>query len=254
MIKADRREPVFNIPGIVLGMLAVMAAVHLLRLLLGEAADADLVLALAFIPDRYSAQPLEWPGGWLSAWTSPVTYMAVHGDLTHLIFNAASLLAFGGVVAQRLGNLRFAGFTIVCGVAGALLFLLLNPGMRSPLIGASGAISGIMAAALRLLLSAIASAPEGMAGEWIRRVPQVIPLKSLAQAAQDRTLQLATGSWLLINVLAAYGLATPAQAGVVAWEAHVGGYFAGLILFGLFDPPSRVRLKNMGGTQQQNTD
>lgn len=239
MTQPERREPMFNVPAIVLAMLVVIGVVHLARSALSEASDETLTLALAFIPDRYGLHPLAWPGGTISAWTSPLTYMAVHGDATHLAFNAASLLAFGGVVARRLGGVRFALFTAVCGVMGAALFFVLNLGVKAPLIGASGAISGMMAAALRLLFSALDGAPAGLAGELIRRAPQLITLKRLGAAMADRRLQLATGSWLFINLLAAFGLATPAQAGVVAWEAHVGGYLAGLLTFGLFDPGVR---------------
>ena len=225
----------FNVPAIVLAMLVLIGGVHFARFVLSESAEQALTLTLAFIPDRYSLHPLAWPGGELSSWASPLTYMAVHGDATHLLFNAASLLAFGGVVARRLGSVGFALFTVACGVAGAALFLALNPGLQAPLIGASGAISGMMAAALRLLFSALDGAPAGLAGEMIRRAPNLIALKRLWPALADRRLQLATGSWLFINLLAAFGWGTPANTGVIAWEAHVGGYLAGLFIFGLFD-------------------
>ena len=234
-VTPPRREPMFNVPGVVLAMLAVMLIVHASRQFLSVENVQLVILALAFIPDRYSAHPLDWPGGALAAWTSPITHMAVHGDWGHLALNGASLAAFGGLVARRIGAWRFFLFTMVCGIAGAFAFAALNVGVQAPLIGASGAISGMMAASLRIVFSAIDSAPDGSAGALIRRAPHLIAVKSLSQTLQDRRLQVATGVWLFINLLAAYGLGTPAQAGVVAWEAHLGGYFAGLLLFGLFD-------------------
>lgn len=237
MTQPIRREPVFNIPGVVLAMLGLIAAVHAARLVLTEADDNFVVLALAFIPDRYTAHPLEWPGGALSAWLSPVTHMLLHGDGAHLALNGASLAAFGTIIARRIGGVRFVLFTVVCGAAGALTFLAFNWGVQAPLLGASGVIAGMMAVALRLLFSAIDAAPDGLAGDLIRRAPQLVPLKTLRETVMDRRMQSATAIWLFINLLAAYGMATPAQAGVVAWEAHIGGYFVGLLSFALFDRP-----------------
>ena len=230
-----RHEPMFNVPTSVVAMLAVLAAVHGAREFLSDETDTFVVLALAFIPDRYGAHPLAWPGGVLSAWASPITHMAVHGDLTHLGLNAASLAAFGGLVARRIGSLRFVLFTAFCGVVGALTFAAFNPTAQSPLIGASGAIAGMMAVSLRILFSVIDAVPARFAGALIRTAPDRIPLKPLALALSDKRLIVATSVWLLINLLAAFGLGTPSQAGVVAWEAHLGGYFAGLLAFNAFD-------------------
>lgn len=232
-----RREPVFNIPGVVLALLGLIVAIHGARLMLSEADDTFVVLAMAFIPDRYAAHPLDWPGGALSTWLSPVTHMLLHGDATHLALNGASLAAFGAIIARRVGVFRFSLFSAFCGVVGALTFLMFNWGVQAPLIGASGAIAGMMAVALRLLFSAIDASPDGLAGDLIRRAPQFVPIKTLRETLMDRRMQSATAIWLLINLLAAYGMATPAQVGVVAWEAHIGGYFVGLFLFGLFDRP-----------------
>ncbi len=230
----------FNVSLSVVALAGLFIALHVGRSFLSPEADSLWVLALALIPDRYTAHPLAWPGGELAAWTSPLTHMAVHGDTMHLVLNVASLLAFGGVMARRLGGTRFFGLTLVSGLAGALLFCVLNWGERAPMIGASGAIAGLMAAALRLMFSVIDQAPAGLAGEVIRRAPQVIRLMPLTGALTDRRLQSATLVWVGINALAAIGLATPADAGTIAWEAHIGGYMAGFVTLGLFDPGAIV--------------
>ena len=80
-----------------------------------------------------------------------VSYMALHNDVTHLAVNSLWLLAFGPVVARRFGAGLFLLFFLICGVAGAATYLALNWGSPEPVIGASGAISGLMAAGLRLL-------------------------------------------------------------------------------------------------------
>ena len=80
-----------------------------------------------------------------------LSYMALPHDWTHLVINSFWLLAFGLVVARRLGSVLFLLFFSLCGVAGALLYLGLNWGSPIPVVGASGAISGLMAAALRMV-------------------------------------------------------------------------------------------------------
>ncbi len=235
----SRREPVFNVPGVVTALLAIMVAIQLARQFLDEQTAEWLVLALAFIPDRYMGHAAEWPGGEISAWITPVTHMLVHGDWTHLALNGASLLAFGGIVARRISVIRFLAFAVFSGVCGAALFLVLNHTVEAPMVGASGAISGLMAAALRLLFSAIDAAPPGGAGELVRHRADLIPLAPLRRALADSRMRSATAMWILMNALAAYGLGTPQAAGAIAWEAHIGGYLAGLLAYGWFDPVAK---------------
>ncbi len=240
-VHAPSPEPIFNVPGVVVALLAVMVAVHLGRQTLSEASDDWLVLALALIPARYDGAMMGLPGQALAAWTSPLTHMFVHGDITHLILNGASLLAFGGVMARRLPTLRFLLFALLTGLGGALAFYLAHPGEPSPMIGASGAIAGLMAAALRLLFGAIDQARDGEAGDVLRHHTGTIKLLDLAATLKDRRMQTAIVVWLIINGLAAFGLGTPGASGGIAWEAHVGGFFAGLLALGAFDPkPART--------------
>jgi len=108
----------FNVPTVVLALLAAMAVVHGLRVFLPQGDSDWLTLALAFIPARYGSSAAELPGGEVAAVTSFVTHMLVHGDLTHLAINSAWLLAFGGAVANRIGAWRFLALSAVTGSAG----------------------------------------------------------------------------------------------------------------------------------------
>ncbi len=225
------REPIFNVPRAVVLTLAVLAGIHVVRNLLSPEDDAWMVYWLAFVPARYSGLADVFPGGVVSAVTSWVTHTGVHADVTHLIFNSAWLLAFGSAIAERVGAVRYLALFVVCGFAGALTFLAFNWGLERPMIGASGAISGLMGAALRFFFSAL---DEGGVGAF-RENPKSIPLMPLSVALQDRRLVLATLAMVFINVLAIFGLGSVSASGGIAWEAHIGGYFAGLLLFGLFD-------------------
>jgi len=222
----------FNVPAAVLAVLGLMVAVHVLLQILPEDWNAWLIAALAFIPARYSGYADQLPGGDVTAVTSFLTHTLVHGDWVHLGLNAAWLIAFGGAVANRVGTVRFFLLFGFCAIAGAASFLAVNPGLMMPMVGASGAISGLMGATMRFLFPAIDS--EGLAA--LRENPRSVPLMPLAVALTDRRVVLVTAVFLLANILAVLGLGSVGESGI-AWEAHIGGYFAGLLCFGFFDAP-----------------
>jgi membrane associated rhomboid family serine protease len=130
-------------------------------------------------------------------------------------------------VARRFGALLFLLFFIVCGLAGAGTHLLFNWGDTVPVIGASGAISGLMAAGLRML-----------PGQLPWAMPGQTPLAPIF-SRQIITFSLI---WAGVNLLAGLtGLGMGGESGLIAWQAHLGGYLAGLLLSGPFDrlrPPT----------------
>jgi membrane associated rhomboid family serine protease len=227
------REPIFNVPGPVLAVLAVLLAVHAGRTLLSPEDDAHLVYALAFIPARYQGFASQLPGGEAAKYTSLVTHLFVHGDWTHLAFNGAWLLAFGGAVAQRVGALRFFAFALVTGIAGALAFFALNADVAVPVVGASGVVAGLMGGTMRFFFSALDSG--GLRA--LREAPRAVALTPLKAALLDRRVLLVSAAFVLVNVLVVLGLNSDLAPGGIAWEAHIGGYFAGLLAFGFFDRP-----------------
>lgn len=225
------REPVFNVPGVVTGLLAAVIGVHVARQFLSPDTDNWFVALMAFIPWRYDGGAAELPGGTTAAATSFLTHMLVHGDIVHLAFNSAWLLAFGGAIAKRVGAARFLAFVAFTGIAGALAFLSFNFGLAVPVVGASGAISGLMGGTMRFLFSAL---DDGGVAQ-LRDRPRSVRLMTLIETLLDRRVQFATAIWLILNVLAVFGLGTGGAAGAIAWEAHIGGFLAGLLTFGWFD-------------------
>jgi membrane associated rhomboid family serine protease len=234
------REPIFNVPGAVLGVLAVLIAVHVVLALLPPEQSLWWTLALAFIPARYSGLADELPGGSTAEVTSFVTHMTVHADITHLAFNSLWLLAFGSVLCARLGGFRFILFSIAGGISGALLFLLFNPGLAAPVIGASGAVSAMMGAVMRFLFKAI----DRGEGYLLRHQPSAIPAVTIMGALRDRRIVLASLLFLAINLLAVIGFGKFGETGAIAWEAHIGGYLFGLFAFGLFDRSNERAMQN----------
>ncbi len=208
-----RRQPIFNAPPVAIGLIAILIFAHLARVLLPDAVSVDVLFVYGFVPARYGTGlfPAHMP--WLEQAVPFVSYMFLHGDWTHVLINALWLLVFGAVVARRWGALLFLVFFAVCGIAAALAYLAFNIGSASPVIGASGAISGLMAAGFRMI-----GAQEKLA-----------PLF-------DRRVLVWTAVWTAANVISGLsGLGAGPGVHLVAWQAHLGGYFAGLFLAGLFD-------------------
>jgi len=236
-----KREPLFNVPPVVAAVLAVLVFVHAVRtLLLSEQQDIELLLNFAFIPARYDSSLLAdggLPGGGADLW-SFVTYALIHANWMHLIVNSVWLLPFGSAVARRFGAIRFLAFFAVTAAAGAALHLATHAGEQFPMIGASAAISGTMAAAMRFAFQR--GGPLGMIGRAdvnAYRVP-AIPLRDVLF---DPRVVLFLVVWFGINLL--FGVGSLSMTGgeqPVAWQAHIGGFLAGLLLFSWFDPPSHL--------------
>ncbi len=236
-----QREPAFNVPSVIVSLLAILAAIHFVRTQMLTLSQDNYVLALfAFFPTRYEATLLPYgglPGGvGAQVWTF-FTYSLIHGSWIHYGVNAIWLLPFGSAVARRFGAWRFMAFFAVTAAAGAFAHLIAYAGQNAPVVGASAAISGTMAGAMRFAFQ-----PGGplnflrTGGDSDFRVP-AIPLTGVLR---DPRVLIFLGVWFGINLL--FGATSlPVGSGlgageVVAWQAHIGGFLAGLFLFSWFDP------------------
>jgi membrane associated rhomboid family serine protease len=196
------RQPIFNVPPATKALLACNVVAHVLRLLLPGNFDETILTTFAFVPARYT-EPSAF--GW-SALVDPVTYQFLHANLTHLGINMLALLAFGAGVERRIGGTPMVAFTLICGVMAALAHFVIHPSSIEPVIGASGAISGLFGGVLRFHV----------------RVPS------------RRGLWPLVGLWIVMDVVSGTtGIGGDGQS--IAWVAHIGGFIAGLLLFGLFD-------------------
>ncbi|HEY3636611.1 MAG TPA: rhomboid family intramembrane serine protease [Rhizomicrobium sp.] len=216
-------QPFLRAPAVVLWLIFVLLAAHALRVFAFPEDTNQLLLTYGLVPARYSHAWLDShgmnPGTLVERLLPFVTYMFLHGSWTHVVINSVWLLAFGPVVARRFGSMLFIAFFLVCGIGGALAHLACNWGDSSPAIGASGAISGLMAASFRML-------PTSTDGSWQ-------PLESIFAPR----ILIWTLIWVILNTVAGVtGLGTgSSEVQLVAWQAHLGGYVAGLILAGVFD-------------------
>jgi membrane associated rhomboid family serine protease len=204
----DRPEPIFNAPWP--GLLAA-ASILVPHLVLSGVSDETLY-KLALVPARVMAGDP----------TGLVTSLFVHGGWLHALMNAVFALAFGAPVARFLGlgargGALFVLFYMACGAFAGLGYVAVHPASINPLIGASGAVAGLMGAAARLM-----DRPGELSGLF-----------------SPRSVSLGLG-WLIVNlVLAVVGGIPGFGTGLIAWEAHLFGYAAGALLIG---PVARLRV------------
>jgi membrane associated rhomboid family serine protease len=216
----SKHEPLFRAPLIVIGLIALIVAAHLVRVLSPADFSDAMLTHLAFLPVRYLATPSD-VAGFVGAAVPFVGYLFVHANATHLIVNCLWLLAFGAPVARRFHALPFLGLFLASGIAAALAHLAANWGSQDAAIGASGAIAGIMGAGIRTVWL---MDPFGRREGW-----PLLPLKS----RQVLTFSL---FWVVANLLTGLtGLGSLPGLELVAWQAHIGGYLAGLLLAGPID-------------------
>ena len=235
-------EPIFNIPAVVVGGLAAFAGIHLLRsFALTEQQDIEVLLLFSFIPARYETAILlggVLPGGFgARVWTF-ISYAFLHADITHLGMNSLWFAPFGSAVARRFGTARFMLFFAATAAAGAAAHLMTHAGEVFPVIGASAAVSGMMAAAIRFAFQ-----PRGPIALWQQKDDRAyhIPALPLLSALRDPRIFAFLVIWFGLNLLFGLGSVPLLGAGqTVAWEAHIGGFVAGLLLFSLFDPVPRT--------------
>ena len=149
----------------------------------------------------------------------------------HLTINSAWLLAVGAPIARRMPALSFLALFGLCAAGGALLFMLLHPGVNASLVGASGAISGLMAAVFRLMYAA----RDGKGRQLLRERPLEAPRLGVGAMLTRRAPLTAILVWVGINVVVGVGVGVFGDGMPIAWEAHLGGFFVGLFVFELFD-------------------
>jgi membrane associated rhomboid family serine protease len=228
-----RERPLFPIrdsvtrsrpPVIVWAIIAVNAAAFLYQLGLSGTELEWFLYEHALVPARYFSPAWGELEGLSPADLTPfITNTFLHGGWLHIILNLWTLYIFGPALEDRLGTVRFLALYLLSGLAASVAHAVFNASSQVPVLGASGAIAGVIAAyALRFPYA------------WVRVIVPIlfIPLFFSVPA------MLFAGLWFFIQVLqGASELMTPfASASGIAWWAHIGGFIAGLVLLSLLEP------------------
>jgi membrane associated rhomboid family serine protease len=242
MIPLKDDTPRFSTPLVNYLLIAANVAVFLFQSSLDQVSQSAFVEAFALVPARLigllhtTALPHAHAHG--AAAVSPVfallpvlTSMFVHGGTLHLIFNMWFLWIFGRNVEDTLGHFPYLVFYLICGFAAALAQIVSDPSSLLPMVGASGAIAGVMGGYFVLYPRA--------------RVLMLVPFLFIFFLWLPAWVVL--GYWFVLQFLSGVGTALVAagrSSGGVAFWAHVGGFLAGILLVRLF--PSRTRRYRYG--------
>jgi membrane associated rhomboid family serine protease len=218
------RQPLLNAPPVVLWLIGALIALHVGRVILPPPWPDVFIEEFAFFPGRYSEEFLATAGlpqpGLLAKLLPFVGHQFLHGGFGHLAINCLTLLAFGPVVAKRMGPLKFLLFFLCCGVVAAAAHLVVFFGEAQLVVGASGAASGVLAASVRIFYGRI-------------NLGRAVPAPLFSSAVIIFTIAITAANYIG-GVLNVWG--TDAQG--VAWVAHDAGHFAGLIAIGWVWPRS----------------
>lgn len=201
---APPKEPFINLPPYTKYLLLLIIVPHIIiNFLLTDAQAHWVFIHLGFIPGRFTGEALFEP----IALLTPFTHMLLHGSWLHIAMNAVMLLAFGSGVERWLGGKRMIVFFLICGFFGVAAHFALNFYSIQPVIGASGGLSGLFAAAL-IMINRQHGGLTGKYGMW----PFII---------------------LWIGISIAFGLIGSPDGSEIAWAAHVGGFLGGFLVLKL---------------------
>jgi membrane associated rhomboid family serine protease len=202
-------------PWITLGLITLNVVVFLYTLHLGPQATLGLFIKGGAVPAKLSGLKVLGTRGSLWLMATMFISLFLHAGWVHLVGNMWFLWVFGEALEDDLGHGRFLMFYLFSGFFACLFYVLASSSLSAPLIGASGAIAGVM-------------------GGYLMRLPQSPILTLMFWRLRLETIYVPAFVWLILWVaLQFYGLR---QGGTVAWMAHLGGFFTGLFSVSLFTP------------------
>ncbi len=229
MIPIRDYNPTTRTPYVTYLLIAACILVFLWQLSLDPRSSQVMVYQLGFVPALlFGEATFGADAGLIPAWTTLFTSMFLHGGLMHLGGNMLYLWIFGNNIEDVMGHGRFLVFYLVCGLAAAMAQALPDVGSTVPMIGASGAISGVLGAYLLLFPKA--------------KVQVIIPIGFFIMRTIPAGWLL--GIWIAFQVMS--GFSQGIAGGGVAWWAHVGGFVAGMALVHLFRQREIARPQDPG--------
>jgi membrane associated rhomboid family serine protease len=216
MIPIRDSNPTRYFPVVTVLFIVINVAVYLYEYALGENGGRVFIASYALVPERlfHASAAVHGP---VPAGVTILTSMFLHGGFFHIAGNMLYLWIFGNNIEDAMGRARFVAFYLVCGAVAALGHALLNTRSTVPMIGASGAISGVLGAYLLLYPNA--------------RVMTLFILGFFVRMIEIPAL-VVLGFWFVFQILNA--MVASGEGGGVAWFAHLGGFIAGMALIGFF--------------------
>lgn len=214
MIPISDDNPVYHTPFVTWFLIVACVAAYVWEFSLGDKGMDAALAALGFTPNTlFGSTPALSAAIGVPAFATIFTAMFLHGGLLHLGGNMLYLWIFGNNIEEAMGHVKFTLFYFASGIAAALAMAFVDASSEIPMVGASGAISGVLGAYMLLYPRA--------------RVHVIIPLGIIFYPLWIRAVWV-VGVWFAMQLVSA-AFTDPTQPGTAFW-AHVGGFAAGTIL------------------------
>jgi membrane associated rhomboid family serine protease len=224
--------PARLVPVVNIGLIIVNTAIFLFQLQLGHEAES-FIITYGFIPARFvAAQGENFLD--LASFVPVYSSMFLHGGLLHLVANMWMLWIFGDNVEDSMGHNRYLVFYLLCGTVSVLAQALASPSSPVPLVGASGAIAGVLGAYFLLYPRA--------------KILAVVPIFFFFYMIEVPAF-IFLGFWIFLQIIQGYatylaGLESGNVVGGIAWWAHIGGFLSGAVLINLFRNKPKINSAN----------
>ncbi|MBL7662196.1 rhomboid family intramembrane serine protease [bacterium] len=216
----DNKRP-SNFPAATWTLIIINILVFFWETTLDKRSIEDAIKLYALVPrELLTAEAISWQSRFLPLLTS----LFLHGSLLHLALNLWTLHLFGDNVEDRMGVGRFIFFYILCGLGSGIVHAVVFKNSSMPVIGASGAVSGVIAAYAFMYPGA--------------KIITVIPIIIIPYFIQIRAF-FYIAVWFIAQILAGSQLGAAAGQENVAWWGHIGGFLTGFFIFWIFIHPER---------------
>jgi membrane associated rhomboid family serine protease len=226
-------NPTRRVPFVNYGLIVANIVAFVYLILQPNADSPELFMSLGLVPERFVADPFNFV---LTIFSS----MFLHGGLGHLGSNMLSLYIFGDNVEDALGHFRYVLFYLICGISAAFAQVIIDPSSQVPMVGASGAIAGVIGGYLVLY----PRAP-------IIAFNMVLPLWFFIGVFPVVPAWLVAGEFFLVNLLQGLGSLTIPASGGIAFFAHLGGFVGGLLLVRPWVSQRRTNRRDWDGWQSE---
>lgn len=246
MTTSQKYTPALKIPRIIGVLVGLWLGVHLLLIFSDTPTLNNLIYGFALLPSRFSGESQNIGIGLITL----ITYSFMHGGWGHLFLNAIWFIAFATPLARRFSITRFSLFYLSCVILAGLTQVIFGSTNAHdiPIIGASGGVAACMGATTRFAF------PERRFFD--PRIAHHARLIKLRALANNRAIVIFIVLWigfnLIFGLLGATGGTPSGEPVLIAWQAHLGGFFAGILLMSLFDPPPLSPSGGPGQVEYQN--
>ncbi|WP_375665812.1 rhomboid family intramembrane serine protease [Bartonella sp. TT121SHDZB] len=224
------KEPLLNVPFIIVVLIAFCFCLYCIpQYFFSHKVYVESLEFFSFTPALFKMDPLAF------CYTM-VSYSFMHSSFKHVSLNMVWLLVFGSPLVRHFGVLRFLIFWVLTAVVSVLTYFTFHQESIISLVGASGAVSGMMGAIVRYGL------PSRYLGVNVQNEEFGGDLLSIKKALRSKGVLVYMSMWLIADFIIGISSILFEENGIsIAWEAHIGGFFAGFLLVGFFDVSQKIK-------------